>query len=443
MSHLLFGSEGIRSLIGTFPMTIGALPRLGAAIAKWSIEKNHGNTYILIAHDTRSSCHFVKAALKSGLLLYDTKLFDALALPTPAASLLTRTNKAFSCCIIITAPQHQYLYNGIMILDSQGSKISAADEQQISDYFYSIDLNTLSHDHLGDSYRALNPGEPYIDALCSHFEPLFLKGKTILLDCANGATSSLAPHIFRSFGAHVISINDRPNGTNINKNCGILYPKALQEAVLHHKVDAAFAFDGDGSRILAVNRHGKIKNGDDILALLVDHPTYNHTHALVGTTFSNEGLAKHLESKGKKLIRSDVGETFVSQELTYHKLPLGGEPSGHIIISSYLDSSDGIFAALHVLETMKITKNWDMTTFTHVPQIIMSIPVKQRKDLMKSPLSETIAEYNKALSEGRFVVRYSGTEPCLRILVEAPDKTKAETLINKLAHRLHMEHESL
>lgn len=442
MSHLLFGSEGIRSLIGTFPMTIQSLPRLGAAIAKWSIEKNHGNSYILIAHDTRSSCHFVKAAMKSGLLLYDTKLFDALALPTPAACLLTRTNKAFSCCIIITAPQHQYQYNGIMILDSEGRKISNQDEQKISDYFYAMDLNAISHDHLGDSYRALNPGEPYVDALCSKFEPLFLKGKTILLDCANGATSSLAPHIFRSFGAHVISINDRPDGTNINKNCGVLYPRALQEAVLHHKVDAAFAFDGDGSRLIAVNRHGKIKNGDDILALLADHPSYCHTHAIIGTTFSNQGLVEHLESKGKKLIRTDVGEIFVSAELKYHKLPLGGEPSGHIIISNYLDSSDGIFAALHVLETIKITHNWDMTTFTHIPQVSFNVPVTQKKDLNKDPFCQIIQESGHALPEGRFIVRYSGNEPCLRILVEAPDKTKAESVGNKLAHRLRVEHEN-
>lgn len=441
MSHLLFGSEGIRSLIGTFPMTIEALPRLGAAIARWSIEKNHGNSYILIAHDTRSSCHFIKAALKSGLLLYDTKLFDALALPTPAACLLTRTNKAFSCCIIISAPNHQYNYNGITILDSQGSKITIQDEQCITNYFNDTHLNTLSHDHLGDSYRALNPGEPYVDEFLNHFEPLFLKGKTILLDCAHGATSSLAPHIFRCFGAHVIAINDRPDGTNINKNCGVHHSRALQEAVLHHKVDAAFTFDGDGSRVIAVNRHGKIKDGDDILALLVDHPAYQHTNAIVGTTFSNEGLAKFLNINGKKLIRTDVGQTFVSQELKLHKLPLGGEPSGHIIISNYLDSSDGIYAALAVLETIKITNNWDMTTFDHIPQVFVNIPITHRKDLNKEPLAQAIAESNNALPEGRFIVRYSGNEPCLRILVEAPDKAKAEFACNKLAHRLRLEHE--
>ena len=392
--------------------------------------------YILLAHDTRSSCHFIKAALKSGLLLHSSKIFDALALPTPTACLLTRMNKSFNCGIIITASHNPSEYNGIKIVDANGSKISPADEERIHDLFNKTELEAIDHAHLGNDFRALNAGEPYIHALATHFDKTFLTGKTIILDCANGSTSSLSPHIFRMFGAKVIAINAKPNGTNINANCGSLFPKSLQDAVIFHKADAGFAFDGDGDRVIAVNNKGQIKNGDDLLAILMDNPKYKNIPAIVGTTFSNEGLASYASSKGKKLIRADVGEKQVNEELKLHKLPLGGEASGHIIIKDYLDSADGIFTALSLLDTITKDSNWQMTSFIHYPQVLINLPVNQKKELTRTPVNDIITKNHGQFPQARFVVRYSGTEPVLRILVEAPDKNQAELLGTKLANQL-------
>ena len=436
MSQHLFGTDGIRALVGKAPLTIELLPKLGYAIARWATEKNHETPSILITHDTRSSCHFIKASLKSGLLLHGSKVFDALALPTPTACLLTRMNKSFNCGIIITASHNSAEYNGIKIVDANGDKISSIDEERITKLFNETQLASLDHANLGNDFRALNPGEPYIHAISDHFEGAFLKEKTIVLDCANGSTSSLAPHIFRLFGANVIAINAKPNGTNINANCGSLFPKDLQDTVVSHKADAGFAFDGDGDRVIAVNHKGQVKDGDDQLAILMDNPKFQHAHAIVGTTFSNEGLAAYAASKGKKLLRADVGDKNVMEELKLHKLPLGGEPSGHIIIKDYLDSADGIFTALSLLDTVTKNKNWDMTSFVHYPQVLINIPVAKKTDLTRDPVTNILAKNHEEFRSTRFVVRYSGTEPVLRILVEAPEKNQAELLGAKLANQL-------
>jgi phosphoglucosamine mutase len=314
MVNHLFGTDGIRTRTGKAPLTIELLPKLGYAIARWAEEKNNEVPHIFLAHDTRSSCHFIKAALKSGLLLHNSKTFDALALPTPTACFLTRHNKYFNCGIIITASHNPSEYNGIKILDAQGSKIGSQDENRICEIFHETQLNDIEHAHLGNDFRALNPGEPYIDALPKYFDEGFLKGKSIVLDCAHGAGSSLYPHIFRLFGANVIAINAKPNGSNINSNCGSLFPKMLQDTVTAYKADAGFAFDGDGDRVIAVNNEGLIKDGDDILVLLMDNAKFKNAPALVGTTFSNEGLAAYMTTKNKKLIRTDVGDKHVMEE---------------------------------------------------------------------------------------------------------------------------------
>jgi len=436
MSHLFFGTDGIRTLIGTSPLTIQELPKLGYAIAQWAFEKNHYAPSILLAHDTRSSCHFIKAALKSGLLLNDCKIFDALALPTPTACMLTRMNKAFNCGIIITASHNPSQYNGLKIVDEHGSKIRNTDQKRILEIFNRINLSSVDHTHVGNDFRALNPGEPYIHTLSTYFNELFLQGKTIVLDCAHGATSTLAPHIFRTFGANVITIHATPDGQNINKECGSLFPKSLIDAVKTHKADAGFAFDGDGDRVIAVNRHGQLKDGDDLLALLTHHPIFEHTSAIIGTTFSNEGLNKYLATQNKKLIRTDVGDQHVVEEMHNRKLNLGGEPAGHIIMSHYLDSSDGIYTALMILDSIIQTSNWDMTTFEHYPQVLVNVPFNQKLELNQAPITEILAKNHKDYPAARFVIRYSGTEPLLRILVESEERQSADLLATKLSNQL-------
>ena len=209
----------------------------------------------------------------------------------------------------------------------------------------------------------------------------------------------------------------------------------LATAVQHHKADAGFAFDGDGDRIIAVNRYGKICDGDDILALLATDPRHTAS-AVVGTVMSNQNLANYLQQLNKQLIRADVGDKNVGIEMKKENLPLGGEPSGHIIIRDYLQSGDGLFVALRLLETMQLTNNHDMNTFEKFPHVLINIPVHYKRDLNSEPLATIIAQGRSLVKNGRILIRYSGTESKLRIMVEDADKEHAEIIASELASKL-------
>ncbi len=436
----LFGTDGIRALVGNEPLTAQSLMRLGYAIGTWATKsaptEDRHKCYILLAHDTRGSCHFIKAALKTGLLMHNVALCDVLAIPTPAACMLTRMNKLFHCGIIITASHNPYEYNGIKIITATGSKINDADELDIQRLFYAPEQFQADYHNLGFEYRTLDAREPYIHKLKSYMDQDFLAGKKIVLDCANGAVSSWAPHIFSMFGAQVIAIHNTPTGSNINAECGAVFPHVIRQAVLDNHADAGFAFDGDGDRIIAVNHRGDSKDGDDIIAMLMHNPLHAADNAIVGTLCTNQGLAVYAQQQGKKLIRTDVGDRHVAATLHQENLTLGGEASGHIIIRPYLDSSDGIFAALHLLSEIKRTNNWDMISFEHYPQVSVNIPSTIQVPLERNDLKDCITDYTQKHSEGRFVVRYSGTEPLLRVLVEAPIKEHAEMYAHDLAKKL-------
>ncbi len=435
MNQNLFGTDGIRAIVGNEPLTASTLPIIGHAIALWAKKKYKMHPSILLAHDTRSSCYFIKATLKSGLLRHTIKLYDVLAVPTPTACLLIRENKLFDCGIIITASHNPYQYNGIKLIGSNGNKISTADEEEITSYC-SKPMPELDYETFGIDYRVIHAGAHYLDILAKRFQPQFLAGKTIVLDCANGAATSLAPHIFRLFGAKVIAINNTPTGTNINKDCGALHPETLIKAVLRNKADAGFAFDGDADRVVAINRKGLIKDGDDIISILMAHPSIAPAPAIVGTHYSNQGLEKFVQKSGKKFIRTDIGDKHVTAQLVAEKLPLGGEPAGHIIVTDYLDSSDGIFAALLLLETADITNNWNLESFARYPQVLLNVPIKIKKDLKAEPMASIIQQTEKTVGDGRLVVRYSGTENVLRIMLEAPKEDQAQYLAKGLAKQL-------
>lgn len=433
MSKNIFGTDGIRAPFGQEPFTASSLFQFGQAIAQWAQKAYRPNPSILLAHDTRLSCSIVKSALKSGLLLYPVQVVDAHILPSPAVGSLLHKTTAFDCGIIISASHNPYHDNGIKIIDPRG-KLSLSDEEMISDLFlknYSGTDNTS----LGTEVY-LNLEEDYLARIRSFFKSNFLYNKKIILDCAHGATYKLAPQIFREFGAEVITLFDKPNGLNINKQCGSLHPETLQKAVVEYNADAGFAFDGDGDRVIAVNRFGHVKNGDDILALLLAHPTYKNTKTVVGTVMTNQGFELSLQQAERNLIRTPVGDRHVSQELSKENLLLGGEASGHIILKDYLSSGDGIFTALKTLEALEASNNWDMQTFKKFPQIHTTIRVHDKKDLNQSPFSEIIAASTTALHQGRLIIRYSGTEPVLRIMVEDDDCEHAQSICTALSQKL-------
>lgn len=423
----LFGTDGIRGTIGTSPFTIYELEKLGRACAFWACNKYGQAPTILLGHDTRISCSFVKSAFKSGFLQFPGTIIDGEVLPTPAVCQIIRHQPNFNCGIIISASHNLYHDNGIKIIDRITGKLSEQDELYISELFSTIG-DTHDYTSLGTETIDTSLQNVYKDALNSFFQPYFLKNTSIILDCAHGAMTTIAPKIFEYYGARLIVINNQPNGVNINKKCGVLYPQSLQEEVIKQKADFGFAFDGDGDRVIAVNHYGHIKNGDDILALLMQHAQYFYCSGVVGTIMSNKGLENFVTSLGKTFIRTAVGDKHVMHALQNHNYILGGEPSGHIILRDYLPISDGLYVALRILESVLQTKNYLMNTFNQIPQILVNIPVRTKINLDSPILQEIITEAKIALPEGRLIARYSGTEPCLRIMIENSNLEHAQNI---------------
>lgn len=436
MSVSLFGTDGIRGPVGRAPFTQEQLPLLGSALAQWSQETYGHHARIALACDTRQSCAYIKAALASGLLHYPIKLSDAGILSTPALSYFTQKMNQVDCGIIISASHNPYNDNGIKIIDARHGKLSAAHEQRISELYTSHTFPENLYHTFGSQEYIPHAALHYSAAVSSWFSPNFLRGKTIVLDCANGALSALAPQIFEQLGAHVIALNNTPNGTNINAACGALHPTAVKIAVERYNADAGFAFDGDGDRVIAVSKNGEIKDGDDILALLLDHPRYCTTSIVVGTDMTNHGFISFLKQRNIRLIRTKVGDKYIAHCLEQEQLLLGGEQSGHIIIRDYLDTGDGLFTALCALEAMSITNNWNMRTFTKFPQLLINIPVSVKKDLSTPAIAHIIEQGNAQLRSGRLVVRYSGTENVLRIMVEDDELSYVQQLGNYVANAL-------
>lgn len=435
MNENLFGTDGIRTSIGQEPFTNTSLHKLGTAIGLWIADKYGPDAVVLLAHDTRNSCSWVKASLQSGLLLHKISIVDAQVLPTPAVSLLMQDTKKFSCGIVISASHNPYHDNGIKVIDAFTGKISQHDELVISQAFRkNLHLSALGP--FGSVTPWPRASHYYIRRILQHFNAGLLTGKKIVLDCAHGATSALAPRIFKALGTTVITINNKPNGININDHCGALHLEQLQTAVVKHQAFVGFAFDGDGDRVIAVNHRGDIKNGDDIMALLIQHKKYSPSPVVVGTVMANHGFEHYLQQHHKQLIRVPVGDKYVAERLEQEHLLIGGEQSGHIILRDYLSTGDGMFAAIRLLEVMLATHNDDITTFERYPQVLVNLPVKEKRDLSLKPMADLIAQAQSTLVSGRLLVRYSGTEPLLRIMTEAPSYDEARLIANTLSEQL-------
>lgn len=438
MKENFFGTDGIRNTIGKFPLQFNTLPALGRAIGQWAFDKFGKSASILIAHDTRVSCALVKSSLKAGILLCGHTLYDAFIAPTPTVCLLTQ-EQDFDLGIVISASHNPYQDNGIKIITKSG-KISPVDEDSIQGLYYELaNSGNIDYSSLGKEYF-YDSAMHYKNFLHSCFSTKFLEGLTVVLDCAHGATYKIAPDIFRSFGATVISLNDEPNGTNINHECGSLKPTSLQNKVIEVNADIGFAFDGDGDRVIACNKSGEIKDGDDLLAILLSHTTYKHSQLVVGTIMSNQGFERLNVNNNRTFLRTKVGDKYVLESLQANNALVGGEPSGHIILRDYMNSGDGIFTALRVIEAIQQSNNWDLKTFDRFPQLIVNLPVKKKIDLAKQSVTNLITQHTKQLTHGRIVVRYSGTENILRVMVESADLTEAQQVTQHLTESLKYEH---
>lgn len=429
----IFGTDGIRSKPGLSPFRSDQLVKLARAIAIWAKEKYQENASFLIARDTRQSGSWISSCIKSGLIIENIKVFDAQILPTPGVFYLLKNNKAYTCAIIITASHNPYTDNGIKIINRSG-KLTKSDENKILEFYNNLpEENYLN---FGSEEIVYNAQTEYINTILSLFSPNLLKDIKIILDTANGATYDVAPKIFNFLGANLITINSHPNGKNINQDCGAVHPKSLQKAVLENKADIGFAFDGDGDRIVAVNNKGELKDGDDILAILSQNNEYNSYAKIVGTIMSNQGLEAFLKENSKELIRAQVGDKYVIEELEKENLTLGGEPSGHIILKNLINTGDGILVALKIIQAIKQTNNWELKSFERFPQLLINLKVKEKKSLDQSPISDLISQAKNTLLGGRLIIRYSGTENLLRIMGEYKDPKILKDVLENLNEKL-------
>jgi phosphoglucosamine mutase len=425
MKTNIFGTDGIRAHCTSDLFTPMHLEQLGNAIGAWACKKKSHPTFI-IGYDTRLSSPELFAHLAQGLLKHPVTLYNAQYLPTPVVCALTKYKTEFDFGLIISASHNTYEYNGIKLC-TKNSKIDLLDEEEISTLFYTHPYTKIQHGHVYAYTEAL---DWYIQTVQAFFPQDCAKNLKIVVDCAHGANYCLAPLVFTHFGATIIPLNITPSGKNINEKCGALHPELIQEAVIKHNADLGFAFDGDGDRVIMVDRAGRVHDGDDIIHLLLQHPVYVEEKTVVGTIMSNQGLEVYVKSLHKKFYRTPVGDKHIAHYLQKYNLKLGAEPSGHVICNDFSFASDAIFVALRLIEAMHV-----QTIKTHLekyPQANYNITIKEKKDLLCSPFKEIIATFQEKINPGRLIVRYSGTEPVLRVTSECKTQEQAESSIQEL-----------
>ena len=428
---LKFGTDGIR---GPVESVITPLACISIGTAAGAIFKSRGITTAVIGRDTRASCDPLELALCSGLISSGVDVLLLGVIPTPAVAYHTRQVEG-RFGIMISASHNNYLDNGIKFFSSSGGKISNEIEREIESVIeldrYSINLQTV-----GSISHHENSRREYIDYCISvtSINDRKLNGLKIVLDCANGACYSVAPSIFSILGADVIVSAAGPDGVNINEKCGSTDLRSLRKLVPEHQADVGIAFDGDGDRVMMIDSTGSVVDGDDIL-YIISHTIHSSNTGIVGTTMTNTGLEHDLVSRGFEFIRTDVGDKYVNEQLESRGWHLGGETSGHIICKDVSTTGDGIIAALKVvsfLHESKIDIKNILKGYNKTSQILHSVPVSDKSVITSQVFKQKIIDIERDLKVGRVLVRASGTENVVRILVEHPDEDVAKLNVKVL-----------
>jgi len=423
----LFGTDGVRGVANLEPMTSETAMKLGRAAAHL-FKRRSGRHQIVIGKDTRLSGYMLESALTSGICSMGVDVLLVGPLPTPAIAFLTRSLRA-DAGVMISASHNAYQDNGIKFFANDGSKLPDDIELRIEDLITSNEIEHLrpTADEVGKAFRIDDAEGRYIEFVKRSLpRQLDFQGLRVVVDCANGAAYKVAPKVLRELGATVWVIGDKPDGTNINAKCGAVDPQCLQEAVVEYGAHIGIAHDGDADRSVFVCEQGKVIDGDHaIAALALDLHQCGQLkrHTLVGTVMSNFGLELAMAKAGIKLVRTPVGDRYILELMTAEGYNLGGEQSGHLIFLDHNTTGDGLISALQVLSLMKRTGRplSDLAQcMTAVPQVLLGVPVKQKPDLSTLPdvQSAIKAAEVKLNGTGRVLVRYSGTEPLLRIMVE-------------------------
>ncbi|MFQ3573080.1 MAG: phosphoglucosamine mutase [Thermodesulfovibrionales bacterium] len=437
-----FGTDGIRGKVNTFPMIPEIVLKLGMAIAS-VIRDDHGRNMVLIGKDTRLSGYMIESALTSGLCAKGVNVTLVGPIPTPAVAFLTRTLR-LDAGIVISASHNPFYDNGIKIFSSEGYKLPDELEMQIEK---KLDDDTFPKrrafsDRIGKAFRLDDATGRYIEYVKSTIpKGSDLEGMKIVVDCANGSAYKCTPMLFKELGAEVMTINDKPDGLNINEGCGALYPDGLKKVVLSNGYDVGVAHDGDADRTIFIDNKGNTVDGDIVLgicALEYKKKKKLKGDVVVATTMSNLGLERFLQSKGIVLVRTRVGDRYVVEEMLKRSANLGGEQSGHIVFGDYNTTGDGMLTALQLLHIIK-EKGKSLSelasSISLYPQILVNIETTRKRDLKSFvEIKEVIENAEKSLKgRGRLLVRPSGTEPKIRVMVEADDINLCERWANEVS----------
>ena len=439
----LFGTDGIRGQANRYPVNAELALKLGKALGKRINACGHGSARAVIGKDTRLSGYMLETAITSGLVSAGCDVFFVGPVPTPAVAHLTRSLAA-DVGIMLTASHNPYDDNGIKLFSPLGYKLEDEEEDEITRMILESDLNTdaIRSDQLGRAYRLEDARGRYIEFAKSTIANEKLTGFKIVMDCANGAAYDIGPWIFRELGATIVKKTGiSPDGLNINSNCGAMHPECLAKMVIEHKADIGIALDGDADRVIFSDANGRIVDGDRVLAacaISFKKRGLLANDTLVVTSMSNLGLHDAMRKHGIRMEVTDVGDRYVIDAMRKNKHSLGGEKSGHLIFHNHATTGDGIISALQVLRVMKQegkTLAELADCMTEYPQKLVGIKVKEKKPIHEVPvLAAAVKACEEELKDcGRVIVRYSGTEPKIRLLVEASEPALVDRWVEKLS----------
>ncbi|MBI3398361.1 MAG: phosphoglucosamine mutase [Deltaproteobacteria bacterium] len=444
----LFGTDGVRGVANIYPMTAEIAMQLGRAIA-YVFKREPRRHKIVIGKDTRLSGYMLETAMASGICSMGVDVMLVGPLPTPGIAFITSSMRA-DAGVVISASHNLYQDNGIKFFSRDGFKLPDSLEAEIERFIF--ENNEPSHrptaSDIGKAHRIDDAIGRYVVFAKNTFpKELTLDGLKIAVDCANGAAYKVAPEVFYELGAEVFPIGVKPDGENINDKCGSLYPEVVAKLVKENKADIGIALDGDGDRVILVDEKGTVLDGDHLMAILATRMLKQNTlknKTLVTTIMSNMGLEEAVKNAGGKVVRTKVGDRYVAEEMLKGGYNLGGEQSGHIVFMDHTTTGDGVVSALQILAVM-VRENRKLSELSGImkqfPQTLINVKVKEKKDLLKIPqVSKKIREIEDKLNgNGRLSVRYSGTEPLARVMIEGKDEKEIKKMARYIAEAIEAE----
>ncbi len=439
MKRRYFGTDGIRGQSNLFPMTPDLAMRVGIAAGTMFRRGGHRHR-VVIGKDTRLSGYMLENALVAGFTAAGVDAFVLGPIPTPAVAMLTRSLRC-DIGVMISASHNPYEDNGIKLFGPDGYKLSDAIEMQIEDLLEKdIGPQLAAADEIGRAKRVDGVQDRYIEfAKRTLPRDITLNGLRVAIDCANGAAYKVAPAVLWELGAEVVSLGVEPNGTNINLSCGSMHPEALVKKVHEVRADIGIALDGDADRVIVVDEKGNVVDGDQLMALIGETWAHDGTlrgKGIVATIMSNLGLERFMSDRGLTLARTKVGDRYVVEHMREHDFNVGGEQSGHIVLSDFGTTGDGLVAALQVLAAvrrMDKTVSEVCRRFEPVPQLLKNVRFSGGRPLEDKHVKQAIAEAESELSSrGRLVIRPSGTEPLIRVMAEGDDRGQLERIVDGL-----------